>query len=347
MLDVSVVVVCYNERSNIDSCLTSLIRQKYSKKHYEVICIDNGSNDGTQDILQDFCRRQSHIKWIINPVRGIAGSRNLGLANSRYDHVAFIDADCIAPPDWLLELSTGFELYSKGKPVCAGVGGSNVPPLTSRFYEGLGIFLKSYWGNHGSVQGKIYAKDRAVPHLPTVNVMYSKKILTSVGGFDLSFGNIGEDQDLSYRLAKNGYRLYYLSKPTVVHKLRPNFLSWLGNMFTYGKGRMWLMRKHPDKIRPILLLPLMLVLSLTAVPAAFYSSFFLLPLFYFIIIFTISIYECTKRNKLRLFFQVYRLYVGTHIAYGLGQWYGLVNNREYGHEHVHRELMINRKEADV
>ena len=341
MLDVSVIVVSYNERENIDQCLSSLIRQRYPGKNYEIICVDNGSDDGTQKIILDYGRQFSKLRLIDNPVRGIAGSRNLGIMNAAYDMVAFIDADCEAPEDWIMELVRGYEKYSPQVSRLAAVGGSNLAPsFHSEFYNVLAIFLNTYFGSHGSVQGMHFNNDRSVSHLPTVNILYSKKALLSVGGFDVTLANIGEDQDISYRLLDRGYSFYYLSRPAVLHRLRPDYTSWFRNMFVYGKGRMWLMRKFPRRIEPVLLLPALLILSMAVSLVTRRGIFFLLPLLYIIAIFIISVFECKKANKLEYFLRLFYLYVGSHCAYGLGQWYGLVRNRDFYRCRTQKHLMI-------
>lgn len=341
MLKISVVVVCYNERENIDQCISSLMKQNYSHDFYETIFVDNNSTDGTKEIISSYAEKYANIRLIINPVRGIAGSRNLGLMNAQYDYVAFIDADCYAPESWLEKLAAGFERHYTIDKKTAAVGGSNVPPEQhSRFYDVLNIFLNTYLGSHGSVQGKRFQIDKKVPHLPTVNVLYDKNVLRAVGGYDITFTNIGEDQDLSYRLAKNGYHFYYLAGAEITHKLRPDLRKWLQNMFVYGKGRMWLMRKHPDRVEWPLLLPAVFVFSLPFTLLAFIHFVFLAPLLYFVLVLVASFLECAGKRKLKYFIDLFVLYVGTHIAYGLGEWYGLIKNRELFRQKTQPQLMI-------
>ncbi len=318
---VSIVVVCYNEKENIRACLDGLLQQTYP--HCEILCVDNGSDDGTRDILEKMCREHKQVRTIVNPVLGIAGSRNMGLRAARYDLLAFIDADCWAPPDWLEKLIDGYRAHSG--PKLAGVGGANVPPDNGRrFYKLLRIFMNTYLGSHGSVQGVNYRQDKMVPHLPTVNVLYCRDILLQTGGFDNTFGNIGEDQDLSYRLTGRGFKLYYIAGAFVVHKLRPDFRSWCKNMFVYGKGRTWLMRKHPARIK----IPLLLPAALTAMHLVWmvYRPA-LVFLFYYPMVLLYSFFQGQKAGRPELFLQLFGLYVGSHLCYGCGQWYGLFKRR--------------------
>ena len=341
MLKISLVIVCYNERNNIRDCLNSVVSMDYPKDFYEIILVDNDSTDGTIEIIDEFVRNYPSISLIINPIKGIAGSRNIGLLNAQYDYVAFTDADCLVKSNWLQKLSDGYEKYGTDNSGIAGVGGSNVPPHnSSRFYAVLRIFLTTYLGSHGSVQAMTFLQDRPVDHIPTINVLYSKQKLLKVGGFDISFGNIGEDQDLSYRLNKAGYRYMYLVGAEVYHKLRPNFGKWLKNMFVYGKGRTWLLKKHPDRIKVVLLMPALLVGLLPTSLLGFWFPQFLLPLLYFPFMLLISLAECLKRNKALYVFDLFCIYVGTHLAYGLGEWHGVFNKREFYRLSSEKELLL-------
>lgn len=340
-MNISVVVVCYNEKENIEQCLFSLTRQKYPQKEFEILFVDNGSTDGTQETIRNYARRFPQIRMIVNPIRGIAGSRNVGLRESRFDHIAFIDADCIAPVDWLPNLAHGFATYAAQDDRLVAVGGANIPPKhSSLFYDVLELFLNTYLGSHGSVQGMKFLQDRPVAHLPTVNALFYKPALLGIGGFDVTLGNIGEDQDLSYRLQDQGYHFYYLANAAITHKLRTHLRAWIRNMFIYGKGRMWLMRKHPGRIEWVLLLPFFLVASLPLVFLSWCHLGFAVPWLYFPVIFLVSIYESFRAGKLELLFHLFRLYIATHVAYGLGEWYGLFKNREFDRMKNAAHLMV-------
>ncbi|MDZ7315884.1 MAG: glycosyltransferase [candidate division KSB1 bacterium] len=326
---VSVAVVVFNARSDIAECLDSLLRQQYPPELMEILVIDNDSTDGTQEIVRRFAEADKRIKLIRNPVRGIAGSRQIALEKAVHPLIAFIDADCIAPPHWLIGLVEGFRRWSLKVPHLAAVGGGNVPPQNGRFYQALAIFLDSYLGSHGSVQGRRFLHDRPVPHLPTVNVLYDRLTLLDLGGFDRSLGNIGEDQDMSFRLSDHGKTLIYLAGLEVVHKMRSTLREWLKNMFTYGKGRMRLMIKHPRRIEPILLAPMLLVAALALTPLAVFSPIFLSPLVYFFAILMLSAAAALRRRRPDLLPTLFCLYVGSHLFYGAGEWCGLLHGSKF------------------
>ena len=329
MINVSVVIVCYNAYEHIEDCIKSLLAQTYPKEHFEILFIDNASKDGTLDIIKDYVVNFPIIRLIVNPIIGIATSRNIGIREAKYEYIASTDSDCTVPNDWLNTLVNGYELHHKNDESVVAVGGGNIPPHNStRFHKALGIFLNSYLGSRGSVQGFRFSTDRIVPHIPNVNVMHTKKILLQIGGYDESFGNIGEDQDVSFRLAEKRYKYYYLNKSFVWHKLRSSYSSWLKNMFIYGKGRMWLLRKHPNTLHLFFVVPMLLVLSLPLGVLPLWRPILIFPLFYCTLIFLYSIWICISRKESHLILILFSLYVGTHLAYGLGEIYGLIKNRD-------------------
>ena len=323
---VSVVVVCYNESKNIKECIGSIMSQDYPSDKYELLLVDNGSTDGTYDIIKGLSKQYGNIRVVINPIRSISRSRNVGLRESYGDLIAFTDADCVVPANWLKTLVDGFLKYKKNDPSLCAAGGSNIPPKNrSRFYDTLGIFLDTFLGSGGSVQGRIYGEDRYLSHLPTVNVIYDKKIVSSIGGFDESLGSISEDQDLSTRLTKNGYRLVYLAGSFVWHKLRGNPLAWAKNMFTYGKGRVWYFKKHHDIARLHLLLPALLVLNIVMLISPWRTVFLMNLMIYAVIILLISAFECLRVKRIDLIPDLALLYIITHCSYGMGELYGILS----------------------
>jgi len=329
MLKISVVVVCYNTKSTIESCVKSLAQQDYSNEFYEILFVDNDSTDGTRQVIEKYAQSEPNIRLVINPVLGIAGSRNIGLQQAKYGYVAFTDADCRAPKNWLARLSAGFERHREKHENLVAVGGSNVPPQDhSVFYRTLHVFLNTFLGSHGSVQGKRFDSDKQVPHLPTVNVMYHRDNVLEIEGFDETLGNIGEDQDMSFRLEDAGYKMIYLADIAVEHHMRSTFRSWIKNMFVYGKGRLWLMRKHPRRREIILIFPMLLVIAfLIAIFGVVHPIFSVPFILYFVIVLLSSCIAVIREKKYSLFGNLVFLFITTHVAYGLGEWYGLFKNR--------------------
>ena len=96
---VSVVIPVYNGERTLGRCLESLLKQNYPRDAFEIIVVENSSTDATTEVAQRYPVRVLH-----NSERGPASARNMGIANSQSEIIAFTDADCIAHVDWLREL---------------------------------------------------------------------------------------------------------------------------------------------------------------------------------------------------------------------------------------------------
>jgi GT2 family glycosyltransferase len=95
---VSVIVLNLNGEAVIGRCLEQLLAQSY--KNFEIIVVDNGSQDGSLAVLETFSGRMQLIKLPHN--RGVGGGRNAGLQAARAELIAFVDNDGYPEPDWLL-----------------------------------------------------------------------------------------------------------------------------------------------------------------------------------------------------------------------------------------------------
>lgn len=93
---ITIIVPAHNEQEYISECLSSLNSQNYPKDKYEVILVDNNSTDRTQEIAQQFS-----IQIIEQKTGPVGAVRNAGARQATGELLAFIDADCIAPVDWL------------------------------------------------------------------------------------------------------------------------------------------------------------------------------------------------------------------------------------------------------
>jgi glycosyltransferase involved in cell wall biosynthesis len=104
-MDFSVIVPFYNSAAYIEACATALLSQRYPADRYEIIFVDNGSTDRSQDIVQRYPR----IRVLSESKRGSYAARNRGAAASSGKIIAFTDADCTPAKDWLQTMATAME----------------------------------------------------------------------------------------------------------------------------------------------------------------------------------------------------------------------------------------------
>ena len=96
---ISVFMPVYNARRYVGAAVESILAQSYSD--FEFIIIDDGSTDGSPVLLQHYAREDSRIRLISRPNRGIAATRNEGIAAATTPLIALLDADDMALPERL------------------------------------------------------------------------------------------------------------------------------------------------------------------------------------------------------------------------------------------------------
>ena len=90
----SIIIPVYNTDTYLDECLDSAVNQQYDD--YEVVCVDDGSTDGSAGILKRYATQHPHIRIIHQENLGIGSARNTGLRAAQGDYILFLDSD-----DWL------------------------------------------------------------------------------------------------------------------------------------------------------------------------------------------------------------------------------------------------------
>lgn len=147
----SIIIPVYNVERYLRACLDSVIAQTFTD--WEAVCINDGSTDGSDAILEEFTARDGRIKTITQPNRGLSAARNAGLDAAKGSFILFLDSD-----DWLepsaLEVLSGN--LKEADMICFS---------GRRFFESEGRFLPSdqFVRKHYS-SGMDYYNDNALQH---------------------------------------------------------------------------------------------------------------------------------------------------------------------------------------
>lgn len=100
----------YNAERYISSCLDSIINQTF--KEFEIIVINDGSVDGTKDILEAYAKKDKRIRAYHKTNSGVSDSRNYGINLAKGEYLTFVDSDDWMEPDYLLEVSQMLNFYN-------------------------------------------------------------------------------------------------------------------------------------------------------------------------------------------------------------------------------------------
>ena len=118
----SVIIPVYNAEKYILSCLESLCRQDFKDGELEIICVNDGSEDSSADIVQKFADTHSFIRLINKENGGVSSARNVGIGEATGKFIAFCDADDVIRPNSLGEILS--------KMLCCGAKTANFGMLS-------------------------------------------------------------------------------------------------------------------------------------------------------------------------------------------------------------------------
>jgi cellulose synthase/poly-beta-1,6-N-acetylglucosamine synthase-like glycosyltransferase len=254
---VSIIIPMRNEKKNAVRCLDSLRNQNFT--NIEIIVVDDGSTDNTVKLSLQYAD-----KVIPAERKGISSAKNIGIKNSKGDYIVFTDADCVVSKDWLVELLKGFN--EEG---IVSVGGPNLNISTrnilSESIDGIFYFLSKLGFRYGACS----ENSGFVEHNPGCNVIYKKSIFQKVGLFNENLIT-AEDEEMDYRIIKNGYKIYYMPGAKVQHFRRDSFASFLKQLYRYSVGKMQFIRQYPGKARFLFFIPSLSLLIFSGFIASLY-----------------------------------------------------------------------------
>lgn len=220
---VSVVIAYYKKKKAADECLASIFKTDYPD--FEVIMVDNASNDGAAEFFQ---RKYVQLKMAENDVNlGSGGAWNTGfdLISRDSKYIAFIDCDVIVDPDWLTELVMVAEEDHQ-------IGGcqpkilSYWEPTMFEYNGSAGMWMDVY--GYALNRGRVfYYREEDKGQYDFIcetffiggSVFFVRSdILEETGLFDESFFIYHEELDLAWRIRLNGHKLVCVPSSVIWHK---------------------------------------------------------------------------------------------------------------------------------
>jgi hypothetical protein len=242
--DVSVIIVNYNGRRWLEGCLAAVGAQT-DAGGVEVILVDNGSSDGSVDLVRE---RFAHVRvHVADRNLGFAAGNNAGARLAQGSYLAILNNDTVVQPGWLAALKRPFETDSS-----IGLSTSRIvylddPSIVDSAGDGYlraGGAFKRFHGQPAARAGE--AAD--VFGACGAAFMIRRGLFEDLHGFDEDFFMVYEDVDLSFRARARGYRCVYVPDAIVWHagsgslgRLSPSavFYGQRNLEWTYVKNMPW------------------------------------------------------------------------------------------------------------
>ncbi len=225
---ISIIIAVRNEQTSIGNLLHSLVNQDYPLNKFEIIVVNDRSTDSTDSIVENFKRQHSNIRLITiesnnSNMPHKKNALRAGIAQASFHILAFTDADCLVPQQWLNEIS---KQYVSTVGVVAGYS-----PYAG---ETANSFLKyEEYKNSLFAASAIELKQAFL--CTGRNFSYRKTIYNEVGGFEEIKNSISGDDDLFLQLVqkKTNWNIRYMTSPeSYVQTIPPNSFSQFVNQRT-------------------------------------------------------------------------------------------------------------------
>ncbi|MCD6310155.1 MAG: glycosyltransferase [Candidatus Eremiobacteraeota bacterium] len=227
--DISIIICTHNRGHLLPKTLQSLADQDLEYSRYEVIIVDDGGTDNTDEVIKSLSMPYELSYYRIEK-GGRAKARNIGLDKARGRIALFCDDDVLAPKSFL---SCHLKLH-EGDSKAVGRG----PIIDIEKHEFPGDL-------------KPTIKDCSTAMFCTCNVSVDREGFIKEGGFNELFTEYGwEDNEAGYRLKKAGYHLKF-SMDAYIYHFRPiwvhhNLDVMIGKAMEQGRSAVIYYRLHPD-----------------------------------------------------------------------------------------------------
>jgi glycosyltransferase involved in cell wall biosynthesis len=200
----SIIIPLYNKEKYVKRSIESVLLQSYKK--YELIIVNDGSTDNSLEFVQQINKSTNQQINIINQQnQGVSIARNNGVKLSKYEYIAFLDADDWWHPDFLKEFSKLIEEFPE-----AGIYGCRYWIVKNGIEKIEPVGLSSLFNKGYINYFETYANNFSTPFNCSF-VVVNKSIYEKAGGFNLQL-KFGEDFELWSRISLEN-KIAYLNKP--------------------------------------------------------------------------------------------------------------------------------------
>jgi succinoglycan biosynthesis protein ExoA len=317
--DISVIVPVRNEECHIEATLAQLLRQNYDPNRFEVLVADGESTDKTPDLVRQLAEANSNLRLLPNPARYSSGGRNAGLAAARGDIILIVDGHCeVNDPNHLRNLAQAF---ARSGAECIGRPQPLDVSRASPLQRAIAAARSSCLGHNPS--SHIYASQEGFVSPSSVAVAYRRVVFERVGAFDDRF-DACEDVEFNHRVEQAGMKCFFTPRVAVRYYPRSSLSGLFRQMARYGRGRVRLLRKHPETFSLPCFLPAVFLMGVVAGPLVAWLSPLLMGLYagsiilYLLMLIGVAVLLSVKASDPRLLPWLPLVFATIHFGAGFG-----------------------------
>ncbi|MDX6496942.1 MAG: peptidoglycan-N-acetylglucosamine deacetylase [Blastocatellia bacterium] len=231
---VSIIVPAYNEERVIEATLRSLLNSDYD--NFEIIVVDDGSQDRTSEVVREHFGEQPLVKLFTEPNAGKASALNLGLRHAKGDVIVALDADTQFPGNTIRMLARRFVDPEIGAVAGNAKVGNRINIVTR--WQALEYITSQ------NMDRRAFASLNCITVVPGSVGAWRRDLIETCGGF--SADTLAEDQDLTLRIRKLGYKIGY-EESAIGWTEAPHSLKMLARQrFRWAYGTLQCLWKHRD-----------------------------------------------------------------------------------------------------
>lgn len=238
---ISLVICTYNRCRYLPEALESVRLQELPSSDFELVIVDNNSNDDTAIISETFIKANPslNVRYCFEANKGLSHARNRGISEARSSIVNYVDDDAILSAHYLQEMVHFFETY----PTATGAGGKVIP----KYEDGkepvwMNKYLHGFIGkvDHGN-NIQLFSGNMKYP--VGCNMAWRKEILQQAGGFNTNLQFRSDDKFIYHQVIKINSAVYYVPAAWLYHYIDTHRLE-LNNF-----KKLFLKTGNEEKIR--------------------------------------------------------------------------------------------------
>src|SRR3990167_4104025 len=220
---VTIIVPCFNEEKTVYKTIRSLFEMNYPKDKLKIFLVDDGSTDGTSNIIYKFAKYKN-VRVFNKENGGKYTALNLGLKHVETDFLGCLDADSFADRESLVRLMSYFEKDPNIMAVAPSIiafRSKNIIQNAQKAEYDMSVYIKKMLGFLG-----------AIHVTPGPLTIFRKKVFDDLGPYRHAHNT--EDMEIAYRMQKNHYKIehcndayVYTGIPGTVRKLFRQRLRWI------------------------------------------------------------------------------------------------------------------------